>query len=364
MPLTPWSKAQSNLQQKPDESDEEFAQRKALVASQIGQLKVLINDLDQITIGWAIDRPAKKTYLDFTLTAQPGSKSAAQFNQAGDLKTQFAGFQRSDAMASISMTGKAAPEDAASTTEMIATLRERMSKEIDKSNDFPDEARKAKVKELLGGLIDVVADTAKSGTIDAGMAVVGKGPVTFALGAHVADSAKAEKLALEAVNLAKSEGDISDLRLNEAAHGDVHFHSFAPNVPPNAEGAEKLIGPNPRVVMGFGKQSVYLAFGANGVKVLQEAITASEKNAGQPAMPFQLTISLGPILKLAADAQPGNPILGMVASSLEESGQDKIRITSQPIPNGSRGRLEAEEGVLRLIGSAAAMASGGAGGGF
>ena len=48
----------------------------------------------------------------------------------------------------------------------------------------------------------------------------------------------------------------------------------------------------------------------------------------------------------------------MVATMLEENveGRDHVRIVVQPIPNGARTRIEAEEGVLRAIGMAVMQA--------
>ena len=73
--------------------------------------------------------------------------------------------------------------------------------------------------------------------------------------------------------------------------------------------------------------------------------------------PFELTVSLAPILKLLSKAEDANPILGAMAATLKESGKDKIQLTAQPIKNGSLYRLEAEEGILKIIGSAVKLAA-------
>ena len=51
--------------------------------------------------------------------------------------------------------------------------------------------------------------------------------------------------------------------------------------------------------------------------------------------------------------QPGNPAAGMIAQILAASaGKDHVKIRSQEIENGATVRIEAEEGVLKVIGVA------------
>ena len=56
---------QQNMKKLPDESDEQFADRQRLAEGQIGQITQLINEVDTVKVGWAIDAPEKRTFLDF-----------------------------------------------------------------------------------------------------------------------------------------------------------------------------------------------------------------------------------------------------------------------------------------------------------
>ena len=38
----------------------------------------MINELDEVVLGWAIDQPGRRTFLDLSMTAVEGSKTAKQ----------------------------------------------------------------------------------------------------------------------------------------------------------------------------------------------------------------------------------------------------------------------------------------------
>ena len=86
-------------------------------------------------------------------------------------------------------------------------------------------------------------------------------------------------------------------------------------------------------------------------------IDKSEGVTQTDSRPFELTVRLAPIIKFMADADTSNPVLSSIAGSLKESGKDRIQLTAEPIRNGYLYRLEAEEGILKVIGLAAKLAA-------
>ena len=68
-------------------------------------------------------------------------------------------------------------------------------------------------------------------------------------------------------------------------------------------------------------------------------------------------MSLAPVLKLFSKTEAPTRSSAPIAATLKESGKDKIQLTSQPIKNGFLYRLEAEEGILKIIGSAVKLAA-------
>ncbi len=67
------------MQQNPGEDADQFAVRQAMTKKSVEQLTTLINDLDNLLLGWNVDSKTKTTYLDLELTAKTGTDLAGQF---------------------------------------------------------------------------------------------------------------------------------------------------------------------------------------------------------------------------------------------------------------------------------------------
>jgi hypothetical protein len=69
---------EAGLQQEDGESDEQYATRKAMAEQQLEAMSTAANELDQVTLGWNVDRAGKQIYLDMATTMLAGSKGAQQ----------------------------------------------------------------------------------------------------------------------------------------------------------------------------------------------------------------------------------------------------------------------------------------------
>jgi hypothetical protein len=93
---------------------------------------------------------------------------------------------------------------------------------------------------------------------------------------------------------------------------------------------------------------------------LKKVIDDSAAAPAKPTVPMEMTVALGQIMNAAqgfAD-EDDKPQIEMIANMLanEAEGRDHVRMNAQPIENGVRMRIEAEEGVLRAIGMGAMQA--------
>jgi len=105
-------------------------------------------------------------------------------------------------------------------------------------------------------------------------------------------------------------------------------------------------------VVGTGAKSAYLGFGQGSSQLLKRVIDDSARSSQQVVRPFELHVSLTPILEFAA-AMENDPVVKVLADSIKRSaGKDHIRIAQKPVERGVSTRLEVEEGVLQLIGAA------------
>ena len=344
------------LRQNPDESDKDFALRKELVEKQVDTLIAMINDLDQVTMGWTIDIAAKQVVFEIAITALKDSKTAKQLAQNRNLRTDFSGFLQDDAVLSFNVVSKMTEDDAKQAAQMFVTLRKQFMNQVDASEDFENDEQKTQVKQLVNKLLDVVDGTLKGGRFDGGMAILGEGPFVAAMGFHVADGAAVEKVLTDTIELAKKEAGAEMFKYDVQKVGDLSFHTIAPKMEVTDENVKKALGDDPKIVIGIGKTSVYVAVGSDARKTLEGIIAKSKAGASRAATPMRFSIALGPILRFAAKENP-NPILDAVVKALGKGNDDHLRITNTAIPNGEVTRIVIEEGVLKVIAVAVKFAT-------
>jgi hypothetical protein len=352
---------QQGMQRLPDESDEQFAERQRMGETQIEQLGRMINEIDSIKVGWAIDSNERRTYFDFTYQFIPGSKTAQQVAASADSRTNFAGFFQPDSAATLIFANKTDPklmaQDIAQFQAMMRAQRDQLNREIDKHVGDP-EAREA-LKGAGDDVFEAFEATLKEGNIDGGAAVsLSPEALTFVAGAHVAAPAKIEA-ALKKIEIALAKApEPREIHWNAANHAGVNFHTLSLPVPSDEEEARRMLGDEIDIAVGIGPDAVYVAVGRDHIDAVSKAIDASNAAKGKPVSPFEFALSIGPILEVIA-ANENNPQTKQMAQAVADmlknqaQGRDHIRAVGKVIPNGLRYRLEAEEGILRAIGVAA-----------
>jgi hypothetical protein len=156
---------------------------------------------------------------------------------------------------------------------------------------------------------------------------------------------------------AKKSPDFPGIKWNAANHAGVNFHTITVPVPEGEKSPRRMLGQEMNVAVGIGQDAVYLAVGKDNIAAVSKAIDASTADRSKTVPPFEFSLSLGPIMEIAADAQNGHDKAALQAVSdmlkNQAKGRDHVRATGQVIPNGLRYRFEAEEGVLQAIGTAA-----------
>jgi hypothetical protein len=360
---------QQQMVKQEDETDEEFDQRRQLAETQLKQMEQMINEVDSLTLGWAVDAEQQRTFLDFSYFVKPDSKLAKQLTAYEDTRTNFAGFYQPDMAATATFAMKGDPslfeENMAQVDAMLSSMRQQANKAIDESDELADEqeAREA-LKDAAGDLIDAFGSTIKSGQMDGGVAVdIRQDSLTLVAGLFMKDPAKLEAglKKLDGAAAKRKEGRLTEVKWNAASHAGVTFHSITVPVPADQEEPRRMLGEKAEIAVGIGEEAVYLAIGRNNIEAVKKAIDASASERGKKVPPFELAVSLGPMIELAAtkaeDADQ-KAIMESIADMLrnEAQGRDHIRMVGNTLPNGLRYRFEAEEGVLRAIGKGTAEA--------
>lgn len=344
------------------EVDENRAAVEAFGKNAVEAIEQLIEETDQVTLGWSVDSMAKSTFIDIAFTAVEGTTLAAQMATMENSKSDYTGFLSPDAAASLNAVAKLTATDIESFSLILKTVREGAMQGLDEEGDLNDEQRAA-AKEVLGTLFDVGQKTVDSGKLDMGAALLlSPEGLTVVAGGYVADGAALDKAFKQVIKLAEQEPDFPGVKLNAEQHGDVHFHTMNIPVPENEREARQLLGETLEVAVGFSGKSIYVAFGKNSLSTLKDVIDKSKAGAGKVVPAGQFNIALTPILRFAAsvtDDEVTHELAELISAS---KGNDKISITSDYIPNGTRMRLKVDEGILKLVGEAAKKGLQGGGG--
>ena len=356
---------QQNMTQQPGESEDDFADRQKLAEGQVQQITQLINEVDTVKVGLAIDSAEKRTFFDFTYQFVGGSKLAKQMAAYAQPNSDFAGFFQPDAAATAIVSTKADPElmadDLAQLESMMRGVRQKIAREIDKKHADADPADRDALKAAVNDIFDAVEATVKQGQIGGGASLhASPETMTFVAGAHVKEPAKIEEALKKLEAVGKKRPDFPGIKWNAAEHSGVKFHTLTVPVPEDKKEARRMFGDNLDVAVGLGPESVYVAVGKDNIAAVSKAIDASAADRSKTVPPFAGSVSLGQIITVAADAKEEGQekaTLQAIAEELNGSakGQDHVSITGSVIPNGLRYRLEAQEGVLKAVGVAAKM---------
>lgn len=353
------SGAAPHREKQDNESDEEHAQRLQMMDAQLDELKRYFSELDQFTLGLAVDQETKRAFLDVAYTAVPGSKLAEEVAAQSSATTNFAGFIQPDAAMTMSFASKLAGTDEAQLDQMVETLRAKAGEAIDDEAELKSDESKAAMKEAVDDFIDVLKATLASGVMDGG-AVLHLNPdaLTFVAGGAIGDPAKVEAGLKKLVDVSKSENlGLPEVKWNAEELGDVKFHVMTKETPADDDAKQALFGSQAEFAVGIGPNAVYFAMGKDWLDAVKKVIDDSAASPAKSVSPMEMKVALTPVVETAKahfddDVKARlEPIFEMLSNDVE--GRDKVTVSVTPIDNGVKFRIEGEEGVLRAAGMAA-----------
>ena len=345
--------AEVGMQQMPSESADDYAIRANVAKQAVEQLTTLINDMDELLLGWNIDAKTKSTYLDVEVTAQAGTKLADQLAEIKSGTTNFAGLLLPNAAITANSVGTLSDAQVAQARANLATLRKSIKNELGKQDLSKDDLTLA--SQLLGDMIDVLEKTVASKKTDAALSVVlDPAAVTLVAGAAMSDGAKLEKAMQQLAGaIQKSEDAAKSLKLSTESYQGVHLHILTTPTPDPS--LKPMIGDTLEAVVGIGDHKVLVAVGRDAVKTLKKAIDRCKSMAGKEVPPLHFVVAVTPLVKFLSEVGNEPQIAAtatMLAGMLEKAGnKDHVTLTATPIARGVRVRLEVEEGLLKVLGS-------------
>lgn len=367
------SGVEQGLVPKEGETDEQFEARKKIAMAQVEELKSLVEDADEVTIGLAIDESQRRLVVDASMTALPGTKTALEAAANMNPTTNFAGFAKENAAMLVRISAETPEESRAEQEAQVRAQMEPMRKqimdELDSEEELDDkEEARAVIKEAAGEMFDALMETIIAGRFDMAMSGIADESNQYVIGAGQIESPEKIESALKKFGeLASNEGDAPEVEWNAATHGNANFHKLRLPVPEKVKQQRPELGDMVDLVVGIAPQAVYFGLGPDVMPQVTAAMDASAANLGAATPLAEMDISLNKVL--AAGGNDDDPMQAMLKDALKGSeDSDHVRIKAQGITNGGRYRIEVEEGVLKALGivgtAAAQKAAAAQGGGF
>ncbi|TWT80870.1 hypothetical protein CA13_23160 [Planctomycetes bacterium CA13] len=339
---------------KQDQADAEGT--KAMAESSIKQLEQLIQDTDELKIGFNIDQSAKEIVFDGQFTAVEGSDLAAIYGGQKAIPSQFASVIREDAAGYYHAAMSISPEAIDQTVQSMKTATAAIDNAINQSDDLDDNER-LEVQALVGRLIDLATDSVKEGKADVGALVLtNENDFQFVFGSFVADGNEAAQIVKDLAAKLRSEPKAPAFLFDQDTYNGVTMHRIEAEVPEGEDEARSVFGDTLRVHIGTGPKSVYVAVGKNSDELMKNLIDSGASDAGGTRPVGQLKIRLLPILKYAQSIEANDTIAAMIDSLAGAVDQGEVRMVSNSIPNGQDSRVTLTQGLLEAIGAAARQA--------
>lgn len=348
---------QTAMEQQPNQSDEEFAAQKAMVQRSFQELQVAVNELDRILVGFNIDPKARVISLDIETTALPGTESAKTVALNKNLQTHLAGFVVKDATLVLRETAKTGPRGIAQFKDMMSQYEDMIASQLEKDKKLK-KREKELLKKLFSTMLSSLAETVEKEQLDFALSMElgeknceGVMAMTL-LGAKDLESTVADILQ----RAAKDEPDFAKaLKLNAETYKGVQFHVIelsADAMDDAPQSIKDILGTKAAAVLGFGDKLVCAAFGPDSVSALKTAIDQSGSAVPvEKVLEFHLAVKpLIQFVQVVASEEWGDEER-QFAEQLITSAGDKDRVTMDAVllENGSRVRVELQEGVLTVL---------------
>ena len=329
----------------------------------LDQIADMIQETDEVFFGFAPSKKDKALFFDFSFTAKKGSELAKKMVAGKGADTDFGAFLKAEnAAMTMNAASKISAEDAESLKAQLSTVKDSLGTLLSSDDSQLSQEDQVLVEELLGEVIDVALATMESGKADVGAAVmIDDDGLNAVFAAHVADAKKVEavvkKLIAERGDKIPSEVEVE---LDASTYKGYTMHLFSGSIP--EEEARMVLGEKTTLVVGIGKDKIYGGFGASPIDKVKAMIDGKKPTKAE--LPSQINIKLSPILRLVGKVTD-QAMLEDMAEQLDDEGNQMIRIYSEYIENGTMSRVEVQEGILSLIGTAGAgLGGGGFGGDF
>jgi hypothetical protein len=312
---------------------------------------MIVQQSDQITFGWGVNANDRHTFVDFQISALPGSTLARLAGSLGSGQADLTGFEADGAAVTFVGATQLATGDTAPLRTLVEYLRKKALKGLEQDAQAP-----AALKDIVDQILQVVDKTVAEGKAGAGASVVlGRKSLKFVAGVHVADGRALAKAFQDLFELARQQPSVPDVKFFADKIGDVDLHTFTVPISDSDQDARQILGEKLDVVVGTGPQCLYIAFGESSDQLLKKVVEVSAATGSQALPPARLHVAVRPLAAFLASLDTKDDKLNKMAQAIEVAkGGDAISLGISPFENGLGCRLVIEEGVLEMLGKSAA----------
>jgi len=329
-----------------DMSDDELEASREQGELMMKNLEESITSTERFVFGLGINPKQKNLTIDFGAQMVEGSRLAKQLGLMKSMKSAIAGYLSDSNMLTAKSMTIVGPEDVKQMEASMDQALTTVEKQIDDQISNPVAAEK--VKEYVGRLVRILADSSKEGSVETALSVTTDPSLNIVAAFTLADGSKVEALAQDLANEASSAGAPVTVKLMSGKHQGANLHNVAVPLPDDADDKiRKIVGDNVNIAIATAPKAVYLSVGKTAEASLKTALDASASNKNVAGVPVRGRLSLTQLLNFIQSVE-SNPVIDGMLSSIN-SDEDAIMIDSQVVDRGGMNRITIEEGVLKAI---------------
>jgi hypothetical protein len=329
-----------------DMSDDELEASREQGELMMKNLEESITSTERFVFGLGINPKQKNLTIDFGAQMVEGSRLAKQLGLMKSMKSAIAGYLSDSNMLTAKSMTIVGAEDVKQMEASMDQALTTVEKQIDDQISNPVAAEK--VKEYVGRLVRILADSSKEGSVETALSVTTDPSLNIVAAFTLADGSKVEALAQDLANEASSAGAPVTVKLMSGKHQGANLHNVAVPLPDDADDKiRKIVGDNVNIAIATAPKAVYLSVGKTAEASLKTALDASVSNKNVAGVPVRGRLSLTQLLNFIQSVE-SNPVIDGMLSSIN-SDEDAIMIDSQVVDRGGMNRITIEEGVLKAI---------------
>ena len=345
------AQAENGLQRRDNEPEIAWEMRQADGERTLAAIEILLNQGEEILLGWTVSPTERVAALEAVVTATPGTEYAAYFGELKGMNSRFSNLLNTQNPMAMSMSWKLDKPSRKSMRRTLAAVQKELLGQLAKEDSNTD-AEDHPIRQL----IQVLDSTAVDGHLDMVAQMVGqpKGPFSIVGGVKLEDTGVMADAMEDLLGRLKGRPRIDNVRLNYSTHNGVNIHRIDPQQPPSGE--NRLFGGPVAIFLAVDRSVLWLAGGSDEapseLKRAMDKVAAPAEQKGT-TVPMQMVLNVSQFLELIDPGSNGGGIRGLARSAFKDGG-DALRIEVLPVTDGIRTRIQFDEAFLKFAGSAMA----------